>query len=98
MWRIQRRCAASSRAPGRRLPQKSRTATDPAACNSASPVDIEAASAPAQKSPTMSGGSPICAEVTIVGRMASAGSTPGKASTPEKPMKRMGTRKRAKVG
>ncbi len=85
--------ARSGRNSGR---HRSLIVTEAAACRSASPVDMEAARAPAQNRPTTTGGSPI--EVTTVGRILSAGFTPGKARMPEKPMNRIGTRNIWKVG
>ena len=72
------------------------TTIDPAACTSASPVDIEAASAPAQKSPMTTAGR--SSDIRIVGRMASAGVTPGKRRMPANPMKRIGIREDLESG
>ena len=71
-------------------------ATAPAAWTIAAPLDIEAARAPAQNKPTITGGK--SSEVTIVGRIVSTGVTLGKMRMPEKPMRRIGRRKNANVG
>ena len=86
---MRRRWAASLSRRNGRTP--SSTVTDAAACMSASPVDIEAESAPAQKSPTTSTGSSV--RRIRNGRMKSGSGGDSGSSTPAKPIRKTGTRK-----
>ena len=91
---MSRRWVASRRSTNCCTP--SSTTTDAEACRSASPVDIDAESAPAQKSPTTSGGIPVSRIMN--GRMKSSdGGVPAK-RTPENPIRKIGIRKSWKVG
>ena len=94
--RIQRRSRQSSaKWRGKALARPSQTPIEAAEWRIESPEDIEAARVPAQTRPMRIGDSS-----TWVNRKGTieSGSTSGKATTPEKPISRIGTRKIWKVG